>query len=154
MLYLGMEGHGGPWGSRVMVVLELVRLRVDAPDEEEAGDGGGEEDEDHPQRAHLRPDARSNERINQSNGGCCLLVAGQGEEGRREGNPIQFGALDSEARLCRQPEEEDEAAIFLCAERRKRVYFIVERGARTGLTRSIQSTSSTSVEAVLRLRKQ
>jgi hypothetical protein len=85
MLYLGMEGHGGPWGSRVMVVLELVRLRVDAPDEEEAGDGGGEEDEDHPQRAHLRPDARSNERINQSNGGCCLLVAGQGEEGRREG---------------------------------------------------------------------
>jgi hypothetical protein len=48
-----MEGHGGPGGSRV-VVLELVRLGVDAPDEEEAGDGGGEEDEDEPQRTHLK----------------------------------------------------------------------------------------------------
>jgi hypothetical protein len=51
-----MEGHGGPGGSRVVVVLllELVRLGVDAPYEEEAGDGGGEEDEDHPQRAHVK----------------------------------------------------------------------------------------------------
>jgi hypothetical protein len=51
-----MEGHRGPGGSRVVavVLLELVRLGVDAPYEEEAGDGGGEEDEDHPQRAHAK----------------------------------------------------------------------------------------------------
>jgi hypothetical protein len=98
----------------------------------------------------------TNESINPMEAAACWWQGkGKREEGKgRESNPIQFGALDSEARLCRQPEEEEEAAIFLCAERRKRVYFIVERGARTGLTRSIQSTSSTSVEAVLRLRKQ
>jgi hypothetical protein len=45
----------GPWGSRVIVVLELVMLHVDALDEEEISDGGGDEDEDHPQRAHLPP---------------------------------------------------------------------------------------------------
>jgi hypothetical protein len=52
-----MEGHGGPGGSRVVVAVlleELVRLGVDSPYEEEAGDGGGEEDEDHPQRAHVK----------------------------------------------------------------------------------------------------
>jgi hypothetical protein len=51
-----MEGRGRPGGSRVVavVLLELVRLGVDAPYEEEAGDGGGEEDEDHPQRAHVK----------------------------------------------------------------------------------------------------
>jgi hypothetical protein len=64
-LYLGMEGHGGSGGSRVVVVLELVRLGVDAPDEEEAGDGGGEEDEDDPQRAHLK--LQTPEGTNQSN---------------------------------------------------------------------------------------
>nr|ACN36434.1 unknown [Zea mays] len=51
---LGMKGQGCPGGSRVVGVgVELVGLSVEAPDEEEAGNGGGEEDEDHPQRAHL-----------------------------------------------------------------------------------------------------
>jgi hypothetical protein len=48
----GMEGHGGPWGFRVIIVLELVRLCVDAPDEEEISE---DEDEDHPQWAYLPP---------------------------------------------------------------------------------------------------
>jgi hypothetical protein len=47
-----MEGHGGPRGSRVIIVLELVRLCVDVPDEEEISE---DKDEDHPQRAHLPP---------------------------------------------------------------------------------------------------
>ena len=52
--YLGMQGQGCPGGSRLVGVdVELVGLGVESPDEEEAGDGGGEEDEDHPQRAHL-----------------------------------------------------------------------------------------------------
>ena len=54
--YLGMEGNGGPGRFRALVgVLEVVGLGVEAPEEEEAGNGGGEEDEYDPQRAHLSP---------------------------------------------------------------------------------------------------
>jgi hypothetical protein len=49
-----MQGQGCPGGSRLVGVgVELVGLGVEPPDEEEAGDGGGQEDEDHPQRAHV-----------------------------------------------------------------------------------------------------
>jgi len=49
-----MQRQGRPGGFRLVGVgVELVGLGVEPPDEEEAGDGGGEEDEDHPQRAHL-----------------------------------------------------------------------------------------------------
>lgn len=54
--YLGMEGNGGPGRFRALVaVLETVGFGVEAPEEEESGDGGGEEDEYHPQRAHFPP---------------------------------------------------------------------------------------------------
>ena len=45
---LGVAPRGGS-----VVVLEQVRLGVEVPEEEEAGDGGGEKDEYDPQRAHL-----------------------------------------------------------------------------------------------------
>lgn len=57
---LGAEGNGGGSGPGrfrfrgAVIVEEFVAAGVEAPEEEEAGDGGGEEDEYHPQRAHFR----------------------------------------------------------------------------------------------------
>ena len=60
--YLGMEGNGGPGRFRALVgVLEVVGLGIEAPEEEESGDSGGEEDEYHPQRTHFPSSVRPKE---------------------------------------------------------------------------------------------
>lgn len=89
-----MDGHGGPGGSRVLVVLDLIRLGVEPSDEEEASDGGREEDEDHPQRAHLLSCGSPKERIKQMD---CWWQDNGGKERKKEeeeegkGNPMKLG---------------------------------------------------------------
>ena len=78
-----MEGHGGPFpggfgGVGIGIVVEEVGIGVEAPDEEESGDSSGEEDEDHPQRAHSSSNAvrKSNQCMDQGR-----------KEGRKEALP-------------------------------------------------------------------